>query len=200
MATIYTITIGSVDYLSYALDPDRAPNPDPLQDAEDYLAAHVNAAEWAAATTLQKQQALVTAFRMIERETWSGTAVGASAWPRTGAICNGTAYPDDGTVPDVIAQGQYELALYLLKDASILEKSSQASNIKAVGAGSAKVEFFYGVAPGSSITKWPLPAHELMACYLSGGGVSTDVLGPFVGEASDPFFSADDSDRSEGFA
>lgn len=191
MAIVSTITIGAVTYNVYAFTAD------PVADANGYLAANIDAAAWTAATTLQKQQAIITAFRMIERERWSGVKLVSSQpteWPRTGATKYGEVVPDG--VPDDIANGEFELALALLKNAAILGATSTASSVKGVGAGSARVDFFYPL-PGST-TKWPLPANDLLAPYLDGSFGISAIL-PYVGTGESDFTSLD-ADRSEGFA
>ena len=195
MATTATLTIGSDSFTVYALTSA------PLADANTYFAAHFDAPQWTASTDDRKKQALVTAFRMIEREDWSGALLvdgQATKWPRTGATRRGESVAD-GT-PDDIALGQFELALYLLKDASLLTKINTASNISSVGAGSAQVSFFYPL-PGQT-TKWPLPANALLVPYLAGSSAGVDIISPFVGglDAAESSFTDLDADRTEGFA
>lgn len=148
MTEVATITIGAVNYSVYGVTSDA------LSDANNYFAASLGAAEWTAASTTTKQQALVTAFRAIERELWSGTKLDpaqTTEWGRTGATKNGVVV-DDG-IPLDIVYGQFEMALYFLKDASNVSKPNTASNVKSVKAGSAQVNFFYPL-PGSTL-RWP---------------------------------------------
>lgn len=196
MGQVSTFTISGNTYSVYALTAD------PLADANQYFAAHIDAAEWTASTDDNKKKALVTAFRAIERERWSGTKLveaQTTQWPRTGATKDGVVVPDG--VPDDIALGEFELALYTLKDTSTLTNTSTASNVQSVGAGSARVSFFYPL-PGSA-TRWPLPVNDLLAGYLAGAGASLGtILGPYVGggDANETSITSTDADRSEGFA
>ncbi len=195
MAVVATLTIGANSYTVYGLTSD------PLDDANDYFAAHIDAAEWTAATDDTKKKALVSSFRMIEREDWSGETLvdpQATDWPRTGATRGGETVAD-GT-PDDIAVGEFEFALSLLKDASLLGKNTTASNIQSVAAGSANVSFFYPL-PGVA-TRWPLVVNDLLAPYLAGSSAGVDIITPFVGGAdqSESAFTDLDADRSEGFA
>lgn len=195
MGQVSTLTIGSNTYNVYALTAD------PLADANAYMAAHVNASSWTSATDDRKKMALVSAARMIDRERWSGEVlVGGQStkWPRTGATNSGDAVAD-GT-PDDIALGEFEYALALLSDASLLNKNTTASNVSSVGAGSAQVSFFYPL-PGTS-TRWPLPVNDLLAGYLAGAAAGVDIISPYVGGAdtSESAFTDIDADRSEGFA
>lgn len=171
--TVSTITIGTVDHDVYAFTADA------VQDADDYFAARLDAAAWTGATTLQKQQALITAARRMDaRASFSGTKTSDSqprAWPRDSASCNGTAITD-GTIPDAVVWGQFELGLALLKSATVLDNPTTGSNIKRVAAGPAQVEFFNPTAP-SDATQFPQAVHELIGCLLA----SASILGaPFI--------------------
>ena len=101
MAIATTITITAIVYDVYGITSD------PVQDATDYLAAKLGST-WATATTLQQQQAIITATRMLDRAvTWDGTktvSTQALQWPRDGVTnqCT-TSAVTDGTVPDSVA-------------------------------------------------------------------------------------------------
>jgi len=167
MAEVETITIGSVDYSVYGLG-----NADPVGDADDYFAARLGATAWTGATTLAKQQGLVSAFRMLNRAQWSGSQTVSGqdgAFPRDSASCRGTAVPD-GTTPDNIALGQFELALALLEDEGIQDNVSQGSNLKRAKAGSAEVEFFRPTIGTGRDLKFPVVVQQLVGCYLAGAG------------------------------
>jgi len=192
---IATLTISGTNYSVYALTSDA------LDDANDYFAAHIDAAEWTAATDDTKKKALVSSFRMIEREIWSGSKLVSSQptqWPRTGATKNGEVVADG--IPDDIVLGEFEFALVLLKNAKAANLPNTASNIKSVGAGSAQVEFFYPLT-GTTL-RWPLPVNDLLAPYLAGSAAGVDIITPYVGGADDSEsdFTSLDADRSEGFA
>lgn len=174
MGMVSTITISAVNYSVYALTSD------PVADADAYFAARVGAAVWTASTTLQKQQGLISAARMIDRRAeFSGEETSASQpleWPRDGAMNCGVAITD-GTVPDDIALAEFELALALLISADIQNSASTGSNVRSVKAGSAAVEFFIPTIISGDATQFPQPVQELLGCYLAGAG--TDI-GPFV--------------------
>lgn len=191
MTEVATITIGAVNYSVYGVTSDA------LSDANNYFAASLGAAEWTAASTTTKQQALVTAFRAIERELWSGTKLDpaqTTEWGRTGATKNGVVV-DDG-IPLDIVYGQFEMALYFLKDASNVSKPNTASNVKSVKAGSAQVNFFYPL-PGSTL-RWPKQIQDLLAGYLAGANGS--ILAPYASGTEETVFEREDFGRSEGFA
>lgn len=188
MAVVATITISAVNYSVYGLTSDA------LLDANNYFAARLGATAWSNATTLQRQQALITAVRMMDRRAeFTGEETSASQpleWPRDGATCNGEAVAD-GTIPDKIALGEFELALQLLIDADIQNTANNGSNVKSVKAGSAGVEFFVPTITSGDATAFPQAVMELIGCYLATEqGLD---LGPFV-SGTDVESSFDDED------
>ncbi len=181
MAVISTITIGSDVFSVYALTAD------PVADADSYLAARIGET-WSGASTLNKQQALISAARMLDRAVlWSGipTVEGqAREWPRDGATCNGDTVTN-GTIPDDIATAEFELANILFLDATVQDTSSTGSNTKSVKTGSVKIEFFNG-ADGSE-PRLPATVNDLIVCYIDvTSGITTA-------------FGVDDSDNDPGY-
>ena len=187
---VETVTIGANTYSVYGLG-----NADPVADATEYFAARLGAASWTAASADEKSQALVTAVRMMDRAvTWTGTKTVTSqalAWPRDSATCSGTAV-DDGTIPDAVVYGSFELALALLEDEAIQDNPSSGSNLKRAKAGSAEVEFFRPTQgqPGLD-NRFPVIVHELISCYFAGDTVG---LGLFI-DGTD----SDNVDERSGF-
>lgn len=176
MGMVSVITISAVNYSVYALTSD------PVADANNYFAARLGAASWTAATTLQKQQGLISAARMLDRRAdFSGEEVSASQpleWPRNGASNCGVAVPDN-TVPDDIVLAEFELALSLLQDATIQNSPNTGSNVESVKAGSAAVSFFVPTILSGTATMFPQAVMELVGCYLAGAGAAS-LLAPFV--------------------
>jgi hypothetical protein len=197
MAVISTITIGSEDYSVYALTAD------PLADADDYLAAKIGST-WSTATDLQKQQALISAARFMDRAViWSGDKTVASQpreWPKDGAVdgCNGGEAVPDGTTPDAIALGEFELADALFLDATIQASTGTGSNVKKVKAGSAEVVFFTGTSGTSDETRLPTQVNDLVSCFIEGSEVAGGSFGTDDDDA-DPGYCQDDFDLSQGY-
>lgn len=195
MAIISTITISTVDYSVYA---DTA---DPEQDALDYLVGKIGST-FADATQLQRQQALISAARMLDRSvafTGEETTPGQPrAWPRDGAANNCTGEDvTDGTTPDDIAFAQYELADILWLDADVAASSGTGTNVKRVKAGSAEVEFFTGTSGTLGETRLPTVVNDLAGCYveqsgISGGSWGTSDAAGVVG------WEQDDTELSQG--
>lgn len=176
MGQVATITISGVNHSVYAITSNA------VTDADGYFGARLGAALWTAGTTLTKQQALVSATRMLDRRAvFSGTKTvdsQALAWPRDSATKCGVAVTD-GTIPDDIVYGTFELALQLLADAEIQNAANNGSNVKSVRAGSAGVEFFVPTATSGDASIFPTPVMELVHCYLDSASDSSAST-PFV--------------------
>lgn len=200
MAEVETITISAVNYNVYGLG-----NADPVQDADDYFAA-VFGETWSGLTTLQKQQAIISARRLLDKAIlWSGSKTLSSQdteWERDGATngCTGEAVPD-GTIPDAIAYGQFELAGLIAIDPSILTSTGTGTNTKRVKAGSAEVEFFQPTIGTSDATRLPQAVHDLVACYAEGAGGVSPTGGSFASGTGDSsaFDDCDDNELSRGY-
>ena len=205
MASIETITIGANTYSVYGLG-----NADPVADADEYFAATIGET-WSALTTLQKQQSIISAARLMDRAllfSGSKTVAGqARAWPRDGATnsCTSTAVAD-GTTPDDIAHGEFELAMALAADPTLLTSSGSGTNTKRVKAGSAEVEFFQPTIGTNDETRLPQNVHDLLACYRDGSNIlpSSGSLSSGTGDSTSFDADADgtgpDWNPSEGFA
>lgn len=195
MGMISTVTIGAVSHSVYAITADA------VQDADDYLDARIGASPWAAASADDKKRALVSAARWIDRVvSFSGTETvdgQPRAWPRDGATC-GSATIADGTVPDDLAYAEFELAFILVLDATKQDSSTQGSNVKSVGAGSASISFFSATTGTSQDTPLPAVAWDLIKCLI--GSTIGYAVGLASGIDDDSEFCPDDFDRSEGYA
>lgn len=113
-----SVTINVVDYPVYA-DADFA---------DAYLAADVSrAAPWDALAADDKSRALVTATRLLQRQSWRDGVV-----PTT-----------DDPVAEVVAQATSLLAIDIVAKPTLGDDGSTSSNIKSVGgSGVPTVEFF----------------------------------------------------------
>lgn len=169
VASVETVTISAIVHSVYGLG-----NADPVQDADDYFGATIGET-WSALTNLQKQQSLVSAARLMDRAIlWDGTLTVATQprmHPRDSMMngCTGVAVAD-GTIPDDIAHGEFELAMALAADPTLLTSSGSGTNTKRVKAGSAEVEFFQPTAGTNDETRLPQNVHDLVACYQEGAG------------------------------
>lgn len=129
------VTINGYDYPVYA-DTDFA---------DQYLAGDVSRwPEWDALEADDQARALVSATRLLQRQTWKAGAP-----------------PLDGP-PEVVQQATALLAVDIALKPTLGDNGSTGSNVKAVGAGSARVEFF---APVTG-TALPSAAFDLLRGLL----------------------------------
>jgi hypothetical protein len=139
------VDIGSNSYDSYA----------ELDFANEYLDADVlRAPSWSLLEEDDRSRALVSATRLLQRQLW----------------INGV--PEIDTAPEVVQQATALLAADIAAKPALGDSASTASNVKAVGAGSARVEFF------SPVAGTVLPSAAL--ALLRG------LLGPSTSASSDP--------------
>lgn len=97
------------------------------------------------------------------------------------------------------AQAQYELAVMIASDASVLSALDAGSNIQSVSASGASVSFFAPTTPGRGATKLPVILQRLVGSYLSAG--STTVIGGYAstGDCESQFSDCNDTDREEPY-
>lgn len=154
-----------------------------LAAADAYIDNSVQADQWSALSFDAKNRAMITAFRILDRASWAGERTDEAqltSHPRTGLMLEGQEVDSSAVHPRVI-QGQFELALAIGLDASLANSptGSSASGVKAVGAGSARVEFFNNnpAADIASSRRFPTAVHELISPFLSG---SDGIIGGLV--------------------
>lgn len=157
------------------------------QDAADfYLAADFNAAAWREADLDTKGRALVTATRVLDRQSWQGTRTVADqplAWPRAGI-----AGVDQAGVPLAVISALIELAAQIIGGYDAANKASTASGVKRQKAGSVEIEYFANNqgGPDGSGYRLPLPVWELISVYLAGqgGGLSGAIASGVCGDTA----------------
>jgi hypothetical protein len=144
---IFTVAIGGVTYEVYG-GPAAA-----LQ----YVAAMMTdgALTFQGWTTAQQAQSLVMASRYIDRQGWQGTATAitggstippgvatALQWPRSNVVNADGSALDPTTVPPLVVTAAFELCALIANDPNLVTYLDQSANIKGVGAGSARVDYF----------------------------------------------------------
>jgi len=163
-------------------------------DAVTYFTDLIHGADFISATTTVQDQALVTATKMLDRQEWMGSKTSDSQdldWPRTGVTDpEGNAVASD-VVPQFILDATCELALALIQDLTVQTNSDTSTNIKALKAGSAEIQYFRG----ESGPRFPTIIHELIGHYLSGASAYTS---PYYG-ASEAETGLTDHDLSGGY-
>lgn len=164
--SVETITIGSSSYYVYGTEAD----------VKSYLAGKLGTDAYDDASSTDRKKAHVQATRWIDREKWAGTPTDPDtpqplAFPREGLTDVDGLAVDSATVPSEVVYATAELILILLRSNTADSSASTAKNIKSVGAGSAKVEYFSaGDAQGKSGTPLPVEAWKLLAPFAAGAG------------------------------
>ncbi len=190
--TITTITINTVDYISYAS----------LTEANELLAIDpTRGTAWAALTDDEKGANLVAATNRLDLVNYRGekeVSTQDNQWPRTGTDCDGNAFPT-GDVPTGMANGTSMLAGSITLDPTYANAGTSAGNTKKVKAGSAEVQFFRPTAgvPLQDPTVW-----GLIKCYTSAGiagGITTTASFGVDVESQTPI-EADYGKTNGGFA
>jgi hypothetical protein len=140
-----------------------------LAEANTHLGDMIGTDSWSFLDDDTKNRALLTAFKLLERQEWQGEAVGAVDWPRTGVLdCAGLPV-DDASVPVDIKSAQIELAYAITVDNTLVTKTTTADNTKRLKAGSAEIEFFnVDGSPDYTPGRFPSNVMELIRCYLGG--------------------------------
>lgn len=148
------VTIDSAAYDSYAS----------LAQADAYLAASSHAASWADKTDDEKGQYLVTATRVLDRQSWAD------------------AYDTQAEREDVqaVRDACVEMALALADGSDLQSEQTTAQKLQSIKAGSVSLTYFRG-AEGRP-HRFPLIVSELLRDYLAGanlsiGGVATGTDG-----------------------
>lgn len=151
-------------------------------DADALLEDDVSTGAWSFLDSDTKDRCLITAFKLLETQTWQGDKTGGDAQtaqhPRTGLVnCNGDAISDSTTAPDILnahAQLSYELS----QDPSLAGSANTGSNVKKLKAASASIEFFQRTDDeGAPTSRFPSRIQELISCYLAGGTGGNEAFG-----------------------
>lgn len=161
-----------------------------LAGATAYFGGRLDVGAWTDAGATDRLRGLIMAAQWLDQlenanpSSWTGTRPDGQVlpWGRVGATCNGVAVPD-GTIPGGIITGEYELALALLTDPTIIDARSQGSLVKSVKAEGTRVEFF-GASLGTALdTALPPIVDRLVGCFLDGteGAITPTVIPSEVG-------------------
>ena len=173
------LTVGTNSYVTMA-------------DANAYFKYAIHAKSWVDASTPEKESALVTATRSLDRQNWVGSKTVDTQplqWPRTGVIDRDEGEINPLVVPQEVIDANCELALALLDDVTVQSNADTGSNIKKLKAGSAEIEYIRGEGG----TRFPVITTELIGLWLTG---SSSYSGPFVsGADNETAFGAIDLTR-----
>lgn len=133
------VTIGATAYDVYGA----------LEDADEYLEASTSAVAWRDAEEIDKQRALVSATRILDRLKWKGEKTDEYqllAWPRSEV---GDPEVEDGTTPMGVIDASFELASILIAGDDPIPGNPAAGGTKRLKAGSTEIEYFraFGAQP-----------------------------------------------------
>lgn len=177
-ATYNTVQIGDQAYDVYA----------DIATADDYLNAEFTAAatRWRDATLTddtEKARALVSATRLVDRQTWPGSRTSeyqVLEWPRTGTGISGI---DEDVVPSQIEHATILLAAEINNgNTSVIGSDSTDTRTKRQKAGSVEIEYFRDLDGGP---RFPTAIQELLAGLFGGRAVIAGSIASGVDECSD---------------
>lgn len=151
-----------------------------------------------------RKQLVITVTRYIDRHAWKGTAELAAApggattlqFPRSGLTkSDGSAWSEAEQL-SLIQQAVGELVAYFAAKQSAVNDADTSQNIRAIGAGSARVEFFSPTSrQRGTATVLPTPAQDLIGQWLAGGGAVQVSTGGSSSSSSCSNFSGDGTER-----
>lgn len=108
-----------------------------LAEANAYLVDRLYSDAWSLATDSLKEQALITATRVLDNLNWIGTAISESqllAFPRSGQYFDPrlgmTIALSDTNIPDRIIKATCELAYHLIQNEGILDDTGKLQSLK----------------------------------------------------------------------
>lgn len=149
--------------------------------ANTYLGDSSRASAWAFLSNDAKDQALLTATRLFERQCWIGTQTGTMQWPRSGVTDKYGVARSSSTVPQEIVDGQIELAFEISQDTAKETSGGEGTNTKRLKAGSAEIEYFRPTAGvnGQGSSRFPTPVMELVGQFMC-GATGTGIAGAYA--------------------
>ena len=185
-----TITVGTNSYV-------------PRTQANTYLDESVRGAPWKDVSGADRDRALISAFREIEKAKYVGVRTGGDAqvtqFPRDGIVnCDDIDRSGDSPAPIEVQEAQMEYAFELSQDPTLETSSGSGSNVKSVGAGTAKVAFFQPGrdSSGNKGTQFPTIVQRLLGCFLAGPSFGVTATGT---DAESSFTECDEFGLSKGF-
>ena len=177
-------------------------------EASAYHAASASGAAWATLSPLVRNQALVSATRILERQVWAGSPTQTVSkvqpqpastqplqWPRSGLLDrNGNAL-DSATIPQDVIDAAYEIALESASSTSTVNVSTADAKYrvtrdrKKVGDLEVEEEREYFGTASRNQGRFSLNIMELIGLWLSGS--ERPALGTLSGGACSQFISTD---------
>lgn len=159
MSYNYPIVLDNPSYISF-------------EDADKYMRAATNGGGWRAADDNTKAQALVTAVRTLDRQSWLGEVTDsdqALQWPRKNTGVVGVI---DTAIPIKIQYAAVELAEILIDGSEdVLSEANAGQKIKSLKAGSVSIDYFRD--PNALFpVRFPPIVNELIRDYTGGSVIA----------------------------
>lgn len=190
----FNVTIGSDSFEVYG----------GLPAATSYLngSRSTGAAAFRGLVADDQARVLIQATRMIDMQSWQGTAVGTVGgaatvlqWPRSGVVdATGTAVPST-SVPANVLTAVYELCAIFADDEDIANDGP--TNLRGLGAGPVRIDYFAPTVPlDGSASPLPQPVARYVGQYLAeAAAINTGSIA--TGTDGVSTFDQDDSDGND---
>lgn len=168
-------------------------------EADAYFNDSLRKDAWAAIVNATKDQGLIEATRVFERQAWAGEKEVPGqdlAFGRTGLTDKDGVTLTPAETLEVAKEAQFEYALYLITDPTALgTRDATGSNTKKLEAGSAKVTYF----KATKGSRFPLTVTDLIGDWF-GGNAGTAIGGVVSGNCdSSSFTNSEEYGLSKGF-
>lgn len=120
----------------------------------------------------EKGKRLVDATRYIDSIAWQGApdALGGTTlqWPRSGIVTSAGVAVSDAAQLAAVSRAAFELAGLIAADPDVITATDAGSNVRAMGAGSARIEFFRPVSLlDGNTTMLPVVVSRLIGKWLA---------------------------------
>jgi len=153
-----TITISGNDFLTYSS----------LAEADTYFLGSTDLSTWDGYTDAQKERGLVSATRLIDRQSWQGEKDDSEqslSFPRSGlSDCAGNSISADDSLTYIVEASQL-LALDLLAGATVQTTGTNENLTKRLKADTVEIEYFR--ADQATNTRFDKDVMELIGCFLT---------------------------------
>lgn len=153
-----------------------------------------------------RKRLLISATRYIDDHVWLGTANGAGgttlAFPRDDLEDDHGLAIGDAAQLARVERAAFKMAAILAQRKNAADDADQGSNVKSMGAGTGRMEFFAPTgADDGTASVLPVAVDRLIGLWLAGQAVDVATVGPIAtgsGDASN-FDDCDDLERTEPF-
>jgi hypothetical protein len=138
-----------------------------VAEADTYFGDRLNASVWDLADDTTKAQALITATRLLDDMSWSGTAISESqalSFPRSGSYFDpkvGGVISFGSSTPSRVSTANYELALHLMSNE---DATSAGGSVKSIKVGDISLDNI------NQVSTFPYAIKKIINPLLDNGG------------------------------